>query len=479
MADVRYAPVIGVEVHVQLRTAGKMFCGCRVDFAAPPNTLVCPVCLGLPGAMPALNARAVEQGVRAAVGLGCTVNGRSAFVRKHYTYPDLPKGYQITQDDRPLAVDGGFDVPAADGSARRVRIARVHLEEDSGRLLHDRVAGSTAVDFNRAGTPLLEIVSEPDIASPAEAREFLLRLRAALEYLGVSDCSMEEGSLRVDANVSLRADGGAPGARTEIKNLNSFRGVERALAFEVARQEAVLRAGGTVAAETRLWDAARGEARVLRGKEDPAGYRFLPEPDLPPLRVDDATVERIRETLPTPPVERASEMSARHGVTGEQARTLASSRPLADYFEDTVRMGAEPGEAAAWVLGDVRAAMRAAGLAPERFPVRPADLAALLAMRAEGTLTRPGARQAFARMAATGATAPQVVAELGLFRAGGAGEVDAWIDEALRAHPAEGARYLGGETKLEAFFVGEVLRASRGTADPGEVTGALRARTEG
>ena len=309
-----YEPVIGLEVHVQLKTRTKMFCADSAEFGAPPNTHVCPVCLGLPGALPVANAHAVELGVRAALGLHCTVHETSIFARKNYFYPDLPKGYQITQYDRPLATGGWLDVPtgAAEGTTR-VRIRRVHLEEDAGKSLHDRFPGRTAVDLNRAGVPLIEIVTEPDIRSPAQARAFLTRLKQVLEYLEVSDCDMEKGSLRVDANVSVRPAGSTElGTKTEVKNMNSFAHVERALAFEVGRQVALLERGATVVHETLLWDAARGEARPMRSKEESHDYRYFPDPDLPPLVLRPADIERIRAGLPELPVLRVPGLFRNH-----------------------------------------------------------------------------------------------------------------------------------------------------------------------
>lgn len=466
-------PVIGLEVHVQLRTRTKLFCGNAVEFGAPPNVHVCPVCLGLPGALPVVNARAVELAATAALGLGCEVRPRSEFSRKSYFYPDLPKGYQITQHDRPLATGEALDVPGPEG-ARRVRIRRVHLEEDSGKSLHDRVAGATAVDLNRAGTPLIEIVTEPDLRSPAAARAFLTRLRQALLTLDVSDCSMEEGSLRVDANVSLRRRDKAYGTRTEVKNLNSFSAVERALRFEIRRQGRILAAGGRVEPLTLLWDADRAEARPLRSKEGGHDYRYFPEPDLPPLVLEEGWIAARRAALPELPWDRVARLQAEHGLDPAQAEVLGVSPALADYFEAVVGEGADAREAANWVRGEVLSL--AGGRPPSRadFPVTPAALADLLRLLASGAVSRPAAKRVLARMARTGEAAAAVVEREGLGRVEGGEAVEAWAEEVVRAHPAEAERFRAGESRLLTFFVGEAMRLSRGRADPREAAEVLR-----
>jgi aspartyl-tRNA(Asn)/glutamyl-tRNA(Gln) amidotransferase subunit B len=480
MPEQTYEPVIGLEIHVQLKTQTKMFCASPTAYGGPPNTQVCPVCLGLPGALPTVNGRAVELGVKAALGLGATVHGTSVFARKSYFYPDLPKGYQITQHDRPLATDGAVDVPSAGGTARHVRIRRLHLEEDSGKSLHDRVEGATAIDLNRAGTPLLEIVTEPDLASPADARAFLTQLKQALAYLDVSDCNMEEGSLRVDANVSLRRPGGGEGGtRTEIKNLNTFSGIEKALAFEVERQSRVLAGGGEVRPATLLWDAARGEAREIRGKEDGGDYRYFPEPDLPPLVLEDSWIDGVRRSLPEMPAKRVARFVEEYGITPGHAAVLTGTRDLADYYEAVARCGVSCQEAANWVMGEVLAAINAQSCALPQFRVRPRDLADLIAMMDEGILSRPAARQVFARMAETGEPPAQIVGEAGLGRVADAAAVSAWVDEALAAYPAEAERLRAGDAKLSAFFVGRVMNLSGGVADPAQVNSALKEKLGG
>lgn len=467
-------PVIGLEIHVQLLTRSKLFCGDDASFGGPPNSRVCPVCLGLPGALPVVNRRAVELGVRAALGLGCAVHPLSEFARKHYFYPDLPKGYQITQHDRPLATEGWLGYPAVDGGERRVRIRRVHLEEDSGRSLHDRVPGGTAIDLNRAGVPLIEIVTEPDLRSPEDARALLGRMKQALQYLEVSDCSMEEGSLRVDANISLRGSNGAPGPRSEIKNLNSFGNLERALRFEILRQRRLVSAGERVEAWTLLWDATRGEARPLRAKEEAPDYRFFPEPDLPPLVLPPELVERQRAELPEMPWDRVGRLEHRYGLPRDQAEVLCATRALGDFFEAVVAEGAEPREAANWVQGEVLFLLNEKGGSPGELRLRPPALAELLRMLAAGEVTRPAAKRALARMAETGERAEAAVRALGLERVDAPETLQAWTDEVLRAHPAEVERYRGGEKRLLAFFVGRVMRRAGAAADPQVVVSVLR-----
>jgi aspartyl-tRNA(Asn)/glutamyl-tRNA(Gln) amidotransferase subunit B len=480
MPENSFEPVIGLEIHVQLKTASKMFCGNAAEYGAPPNTHVCPVCLGLPGALPVVNEHAVELGVRAALGLSCTVHEHSVFARKNYFYPDMPKGYQISQFDRPLATEGVVEVPTEDGGEpRRVRIRRIHLEEDSGKSLHDRIPGASAVDLNRAGVPLIEIVTEPDLRSPAEARTFLTRLKQALEYLEVSDCNMEEGSLRVDANVSVRRPGEGLGTKTEVKNMNSFSGVERALTFEIGRQERVLREGGAVKHMTLLWDAGKGEARPMRSKEESHDYRYFPEPDLPPLDLASEWMERVRIELPEMPGVRLARFQSEHGLSRAHAETLTATRDLADYYEQVLREGADTKEAANWMMGDVLAAVNAAVGSIAEFRVRPAELAGLLSLLASGAISRPIAKDVFSRMVETGRPAADIVEAEGLTQVRDEGEIERWAEEAMAENAAEVERFRGGEAKLMGFFVGQVMRRSRGKADPKQVSAVLREKLGG
>lgn len=466
-------PVIGLEVHLQLRTATKMFCGDSAEFGGKPNSRVCPVCLGLPGALPVANRRAVELAVRAALGLHCDIHPRSGFDRKSYFYPDLPKGYQITQHRRPLATGGYLEVPG-EGGTQQIEIVRAHLEEDSGRSVHDEAAGVTAVDFNRAGVPLLEIVTAPQLRSPAEARALLVRLRQAMEYLDVSDCSMEEGSLRVDANVSVRRIDEPPRRGTEIKNLNSFSGVERALAHEIERQSLLVRSGGEIEPVTLTWDSSRGVAREMRGKEAVEEYRYLPEPDLPPLQLDPRWIDGIRRAIPEMPWRRETRFGAEYSLPPEQARALTSRRDTANYFERVVAAGADPRAAASWVLGEVLAASNAEGASPTSLRVGPERLAGLIALVEAGRISRFGARRVFGAMLQSDTAAEALVRREGLGLVTDTGPVREWVREAFAEHPREAARLRSGEEKLVAFFVGVVMRSSGGRADPVRVGRVVR-----
>lgn len=478
----RYEPVIGLEVHVQLKTRTKMFCGDSAEFGAEPNTHVCPSCLALPGSLPVLNGKAVELGIRAAVGVHCTVHGTSIFARKNYFYPDLPKGYQITQYDRPLATDGWLDARLERGGTevRRVRIRRIHLEEDAGKSLHDRLPGKTAIDLNRAGVPLAEIVTEPDLASPAHAREFLTRLKQVLEYLEVSDCDMEKGSLRVDANVSVRPAGSTEfGVKTELKNMNSFANVERAVAFEIERQIAVLEAGGTVVSESLLWDPSRGEARSMRSKGESHDYRYFPEPDLPPLILEPGEIDAIRAALPELPEARLRRFQDDYALPEYDAEVLTATREVADYFEETARVAGDPKAASNWIMTEVLGWLNQSQCLIAEFPVTPAHLAQLIGLVADGTLSTTLGRQVFARMTETGRPPAMIVEEEGLSQVRDTSQLEAWVDEVIAANPVEADRFRQGNEKLLGFFMGQIMRKSQGKADPRQVTDLLRRKLLG
>jgi aspartyl-tRNA(Asn)/glutamyl-tRNA(Gln) amidotransferase subunit B len=465
--------VIGLEVHVQLGTRTKMFCACPARFGDAPNTNVCPTCLGMPGALPVPNAEAVRLGTRAALALGCAVHPVSLFARKNYFYPDLPKGYQISQFDRPLATGGRVTFDSPDRGRIEVGITRLHLEEDAGKLLHDRFAGKTAVDLNRAGTPLAEIVSEPDVRSPAEARAYLVTLRQILVYAGVSECSMEQGSLRVDANLSIRRPGAPLGTKAEVKNLNSFANVERALLAERDRQMALLESGGRVEQVTLLFDAATAEVRGLRSKEGSHDYRYFPDPDLPPLVLSPAWIAAQQAALPELPGARRLRFEASYGLATYDATVLTAEAVVADYFESVVTAGVEPKIAANWVMGDVLAGYNATAT----LPVEPARLAALIALVRDGIVSHTAARRVYAELAERPREAPRAAAErLGLLQVSDEGALGAWVDEVLAGHPDEVARYRLGEAKLIGFFVGQVMKRSSGQADPKGVQAVLRDR---
>jgi aspartyl-tRNA(Asn)/glutamyl-tRNA(Gln) amidotransferase subunit B len=456
--------VVGLEVHVQLRTRTKMFCGCRTTFGDPPNTNVCPTCLGLPGALPMPNAEAIRLAARGALALGCEVHTTSVFARKNYFYPDLPKGYQISQFDQPLATGGRVAFDSPERGRIEVGITRLHVEEDAGKLVHDRFPGKTAVDLNRAGTPLAEIVSEPDLRSPAEARAYLVTLRQILIYAGVSDCSMEQGSLRVDANLSIRRPGDSKlGTKTEVKNLNSFANVERALEAERERQIGLLERGERVAQVTLLFNAGTGQVRPLRSKEESHDYRYFPDPDLPPLVLAAEWIADQRDGLPELPEARRARLEVAYGLPAYDARVLTSEVALAEYYESVVGAGVEPKIAANWVMGDVMTTFNETGA----FPVEARRLAGLVTLVREGVVSHQAAKRVYTELAQGPGDEPKVVAErLGLVQVSDQGALGTWVDEVLAAHPAEVARFRSGEAKLMGFFVGQVMKKSKGKADP-------------
>jgi aspartyl-tRNA(Asn)/glutamyl-tRNA(Gln) amidotransferase subunit B len=474
-----YEAVIGLEIHVQLATRTKLFCADAADFGAEPNTNVCPVCLGLPGALPVPNGRAIELALRAAVGLDCTVHEISEFARKNYFYPDLPKGYQITQFDRPIATGGWLELRTADGGTERVRIRRIHIEEDAGKSLHDRFESLTAIDLNRAGVPLVEIVTEPDLRSPAAARRFLDRLKQTLQYLEVSECDMEKGSLRIDANVSLRKVSVATlGTKTELKNLNSFTNIERALEFEIRRQTALLSAGGTVVQESLLWDASLNRARTMRSKEDSHDYRYFPEPDLPPLVLDRAVIDRVVAELPERPAPREDRLRATYGLPAYDAGVLAADRQLADYFEAVAGAVGDGKTVSNWVMTDVLGWLNQTGLRIADMPVDAARLADLIRMVVTGQISNTAGRRVFRMMTETGRAAAELVAEHGLAQVSDEASLEQWATAVIAAFPAEVARYREGDTKLLGFLMGQLMQRSAGKADPRRAAAILRARLE-
>ena len=466
---------IGLEVHAQLLTATKIFCGCSAAFGAAPNTNTCPVCLGAPGALPVLNRQAVDHAVRAALALGCTVHPVSVFARKHYFYPDLPKGYQISQFDRPLATGGAV---LAGDDQRRVGIIRLHMEEDAGKSLHDGFADAdryTCIDFNRSGVPLVEIVTAPDIDSGAMAAACFSRIREILVAIGVSDGNMEEGSLRCDANVSVRRQSGDPlGVKTEVKNINSFRYVQRAIEYEIERQAGILASGGALDGETRLWDSASGRTFTMRTKEEAHDYRYFPEPDLPPLLVPVERVEALRGTLPELPEQMRDRFVAQYGLPPYDAGVLTQSPDLARYFEATVAASGNPKTSSNWIMGDVLGRLNAEGRALAEIPVTPASLAGLIRLVESGRITGPIAKQVFERMFAGGGDAEAIVAAEGLGRVSDDTAIGRLVLDVIAANPKPVAQYRGGKRQTFGFLVGQVMKASRGTADPEKVADALR-----
>ena len=473
--------VIGLEVHVQLKTRTKAFCCCSTSFGDAPNANTCPVCLALPGALPVLNRHAVELATRAALALECTVHPISVFARKNYFYPDLPKGYQISQYDQPLATKGRLEIGRTrEGGPIVIGITRVHMEEDAGKSIHDRYAGMTAIDLNRAGVPLVEIVSEPDMRLPEEAGAYLRTLRQLLAYVRVSDVSMEEGSLRVDANVSARKRGATElGTKTEVKNMNSISGVERAITSEFIRQVRVLEAGGTVEQQTMLWDGARGEVRPARSKEGSHDYRYFPEPDLPPLILDSAWIDEQREGLPELPAKRRERFASDYGLKEYDVDVLTADPLLGEYYEGVARASDDPKAAANWVMGEVMATLNARGIDVTHFSVRPADLAMLIKMIAAGVVSHSTGKTIFARMVETG-DRPEMIAEReGLTQVGDDAQLIGWIDEVFAERPEESLRYVNGERKLQGVLVGLVMKKSKGKADPKKLNQLLAARVTG
>jgi aspartyl-tRNA(Asn)/glutamyl-tRNA(Gln) amidotransferase subunit B len=477
----RYEMVVGLEVHVQLKTRTKAFCACSTQYGAPPNVNTCPVCLALPGTLPVLNAEAVQLAVRAAHALSCTVNPISIFARKNYFYPDLPKGYQISQYDRPLAVKGSLRIGEhADGTPITVGITRLHLEEDAGKSVHDRYPSSTAIDLNRSGVPLIEIVSEPDMRSSKEAGAYLRALKHILEFIDVSDVNMEEGSLRVDANVSARLRGETRlGTKTEVKNMNSFSGVERALEAEFARQGQVLDGGGRVEQQTMLWDGARGVVRPARSKEASHDYRYFPEPDLPPLVLSKEWIEKQRHSLGELPAARQARFAAQYSLPPRDVEILTSSVTLADYYEHVARAHGDPRAAANWIKGEVFAAVNVDGGGLREFPVRPDDLAELLNLVRDGKVSITAAKRIFGEMRRSGERAAQIAEREGLLQEGSADAITLWVDEVMAEHPDEARRFLAGERKLLGVLVGAVMKKSKGRADPRRVNQLLSSRTTG
>jgi aspartyl-tRNA(Asn)/glutamyl-tRNA(Gln) amidotransferase subunit B len=465
----KFEPVIGLEIHAQLQTRTKIFCGCSTSFGAPPNSHVCPVCLGMPGALPVLNRAAVDYAIKAALALGCDVQPLSIFARKNYFYPDLPKGYQISQYERPLALGGGLDI-TIDDRTKHVGLTRIHMEEDAGKSLHEGFPDSdrrTYIDYNRSGVPLIEIVTEPDMRSAAEAAEFFERLRDILVWLGVNDGNMEEGSLRCDANVSVRPLGQERfGTKAEVKNLNSFRHLQKALEYEIDRQIDVIEGGARVIQETRLWDSTSGRTVSMRSKEEAHDYRYFPEPDLPPLVVDQARIANVRESMPELPEARRQRFVAAYGLPPYDAGVLTSSAGLADYFEKVAAASGNPKAASNWVMGELLRTMKERGVAIEQVPLTPAALAGLISLVEKGTISSSIAKGVFGKMYDTGRSADEIVAAEGLAQNSDEGALLAIVRDVIARNSEAAAQYRAGQQKTFGFLVGQVMKGSGGKANP-------------
>jgi aspartyl-tRNA(Asn)/glutamyl-tRNA(Gln) amidotransferase subunit B len=481
--------IIGLEIHAQLSTESKIFCSCSTRFGDEPNANTCPVCLGLPGALPVLNRRAVELGARAALALGLQINNRSIFARKNYFYPDLPKGYQISQYDQPFSANGELEIMTAERDAaghplewrpKKITITRLHLEEDAGKNVHEGLPDIdrySYIDLNRAGTPLAEIVTEPDFRSSWEAYDYVNHVRRALQWVGASEADMEKGNLRCEANVSVRRRGDkAFGTKVELKNLNSVRFMHRAIEFEVERQIGVLEAGGRLQQETRLWDERAGETRVMRSKEEAHDYRYFPEPDLPPLEVSDEFIGEVRDSMPELPEARRKRFMENYGLSFPDASQLTSELSLADYYEKAAAASGDPRAASNWIRTELLRELDATGLLAQDSPVSSEELGALIHLINDGKISGKQGKEVLHQMFKTGKAASAVVAERGLAQVSDTGEIDRIIDEVIAGNPSQLEQYRAGKETLFGFFVGQVIKASKGKANPKIVNERLKTK---
>ena len=473
-----YEAVIGLEVHAQLLTKTKIFCSCSTAFGAPPNTHTCPVCLGMPGVLPVLNKKVVEYAIKMGLATNCAIAPRSVFARKNYFYPDLPKGYQISMFEQPLNEHGWVEIEV-DGETKRIGITRIHMEEDAGKLVHDEHQPVSYVDLNRTGVPLIEIVSEPDLGAPDEAAAYLKTLRDILVYLEICDGNMEEGSFRCDANVSLKPVGQTElGTRTELKNMNSFRNVARALEYEIRRQRSVLDDGDPVVQETRLWNDSKGVTEPMRGKEESHDYRYFPDPDLIPITVEPEWIEQIRATLPELPTDRRRRLVRDYGLPPQDAEVLTSSKSLADYFEAAVREFDQPKAIGNWIMSELLRELKDSGDL-SGCPVTPTRLAGLLRMVHEGQISGKIAKTVFEEMFKTGQGPEEIVEARGLKVVGDEDSLAPLIDEVLAANPKQVEEYRAGKEKLLGFFVGQIMKKTKGQADPKTLNNLLKEKLSG
>ena len=473
-----WEPVIGLEVHAQLSTRTKMFCGCRNSYGAPPNSYTCPTCLGLPGALPVANEKAVNFALRLGLALGCEITQLSRFARKNYFYPDLTKGYQISQYDDPLCVGGQVTIRWGN-EIKDIALTRIHMEEDAGKSIHAENGDGTKVDFNRCGVPLVEIVSEPVIQSPEEAKVYLVRLKQILEYLNICNCNMEEGNLRCDANISVRPLGESKfGVKTEMKNMNSFRGVERGLTSEIVRQAQVLDEGGEVEQVTLLWNEAEQKAEVMRSKEEAHDYRYFPDPDLVPLSVSDNNLDAIRSSLVEMPYEREERFVNQYGLRLKDVLVLSSEKLLADYFEETVSAGAEPAEAAKWIMGEVLSIIKDGRMSVSSFPVTPDQFDGLLNSVKNGTVNVATGKDILRRMVNSDLTAAEIIKKEGLAQVSDESALSEAVAQVVANNPDELGRYREGKKALFGFFMGEVMKVTGGKSDPKVVKKLLTSSLE-
>ena len=476
---ISYEAVIGLEVHAQLLTQSKMFCASGTTFGLPANTQTCPICLGMPGTLPVVNRRAVEMAIRTGLALNCTIRSTNRFARKHYFYPDLPKGYQISQYEAPICEQGWMEVSVG-SSSKRVRIRRAHLEEDAGKNIHETGTSGSRVDLNRAGTPLLEIVTEPDMRSADEVVSYLKLLRDVLMYLEVCDGNMEEGSLRCEPNLSLRPVGQqAFGTKVELKNINSFKFVKDALEYEIKRQTKVLNEGGKINQETRLWDVEKSVTATMRSKEEAHDYRYFPDPDLVPLSISEDWIEELRRTVPELPAVRQTRFVSEYGLPNYDAGVLTASRSLADYFEACVKLFHQPKTVSHWVMGELLHALNNSGTAVSESPVSPERLVSLLKLVDDGTVSLKVAREIFPELYASKKSPEQIVQEKGLTQVSDEGALEKIIDEVIAKNPTQVAQYRSGKEQVFGFFVGQVMKASGGKANPGKVNELLKRKLGG